>query len=65
MISQREAIAEFIRENRPPFNPSFFERDEDEIIRELMNVIHSCERENQYFTVARKDIAVPLHFSNK
>ena len=51
MISQREAIAEFIKENRPPFNPSFFERDEDEIIRELMNVIHSCERENQYFTI--------------
>ena len=51
MISQREAIANFIKENRAPFNPEFFKRDEDEIIKELMNVIYSCERENQYFTI--------------
>lgn len=51
MITQREAVAKFIKENRPKFNPFFFQRNEDEIITELMNVIHSCERENQYFTI--------------
>lgn len=51
MISQREAAANFIKENRPKFNPVFFERNEDEIITELINVIRSCERENQYFTI--------------
>ena len=44
-------IAKVIKETRPRFNETFFTRDEDEIIRELMNVIYSCERENQYFTI--------------
>lgn len=51
MITQREAIAKFIEQNRPKFNPVYFTRDEDEIVTELMNVIYSCERENQYFTI--------------
>ena len=51
MKSQREFMSEFVKEKRPKFNPAFFERNEDEIIKELMNVIHSCERENQYFTI--------------
>lgn len=51
MITQREAIAKFIEQNRPKFNPVYFTRDEDEIVAELMNVIYSCERENQYFTI--------------
>lgn len=50
-MNQRESIAKYIQENREPFNPIFFERNEDEIITELMNVIYSCERENEYFTI--------------
>lgn len=51
MLTQKELISNFIKENREPFNPFFFERDEDKIIEQLMNVIKSCERENQYFTI--------------
>lgn len=51
MEDQKKLIADFIKNNRPHFNPEFFKRDEDEIITELMNVIYSCERENQYFTI--------------
>lgn len=51
MTDQRELISRFINETRDKFNPVFFERDEDEIIKELMNVIYSCERQNQYFTI--------------
>ena len=50
-MNQREMISNFIKENRPPFNPTFFQRNEDEIISELMNVIHSCERNNEYFAI--------------
>lgn len=51
MQDQKKIISDFIKNERPHFNPDFFKRDEDEIITELMNVIYSCERENQYFTI--------------
>ena len=51
MKNQRELISRFVSETRDKFNPVFFERNEDDIIKELMNVIYSCERENQYFTI--------------
>lgn len=50
-MNQREAISKFADTCRARFNPVFFQRDEDEIIKELMNVIHSCERENENFTI--------------
>lgn len=50
-MDQRESIAKFIKENRKEFNHVFFERNEDSIITELVNVIKSCERENEYFTI--------------
>lgn len=50
-MNQREAISKFADTNRERFNPIYFQRDEDEIITELMNVIKSCERDNQYFTI--------------
>lgn len=50
-MNQREAMSKFIDQNRPDFNKTYFTRDEDAIIEELMNVIHSCERDNQYFTI--------------
>ena len=51
MMTQREVISRFADTNRDRFNPFFFQRNEDEIITELLNVIKSCERENQYFTI--------------
>lgn len=50
MITQREAVSQFA-DLRDRFNPYYFQRDEDEIVRELMNVIKSCERSNSYFTI--------------
>ena len=50
-MNQREIISGFIKSNRPPFNSAFFERDENAIVEELMNVIYSCERENEFFTI--------------
>ena len=50
-MNQREFIAGYIEQNRAKFNPIFFERNEDDIVKELMNVIYSCERKNQYFTI--------------
>lgn len=51
MLNQKQLIADFIEKNRDPFNQEFFERNEDDIIKELMNVIYSCERQNEYFTI--------------
>lgn len=51
MMNQREFISKLSDTNRKRFNPVFFERNEDEIVTELLNVIKSCERENQYFTI--------------
>lgn len=50
-MNQRELIAKFIDENRPKFNQTYFTRDENAIVDEVMNVIYSCQRENQYFTI--------------
>lgn len=50
-MNQREFVSQYIDNNRPKFNPDYFVRDENAIVEELMNVIHSCERENQYFTI--------------
>ena len=49
--NQRELISNFIRDTKDKFNPVFFQRDEDDIMNQLMKVILSCERENKYFTI--------------
>lgn len=49
--NQREMVSRFIEESRDKFNPAFFQRDEDDIMEQLMQVIKSCERENKYFTI--------------
>ena len=51
MMNQRQLIANFINDNRPKFNQTYFTRDENAIVDEVMNVIYSCQRENQYFTI--------------
>lgn len=50
-MNQREFISQFIDASRPKFNPIFFTRDENEIIEKLINVIKSCERNNDCFTI--------------
>lgn len=44
-MNQGEFINQFNKENRLPFNDKLFERDEDEIIIELMKVILSAQRD--------------------
>ena len=51
MMNQREFISKFSDNYRERFNPVFFERNEDEIVTQLLNVIKSCERNNQFFTI--------------
>lgn len=51
MMNQREFVSKFSDKYRDRFNHVFFERDEDDIVTQLLNVIKSCERENQYFTI--------------
>lgn len=50
-MNQKEFIADYIAQNRAPFNDFFFQRNEDDIVNELMNVIYSCQRDNKYFTI--------------
>lgn len=47
-MNQREFINKFNNENRLPFNDRLFERDEDEIIIELMKVILSAQRDQVF-----------------
>lgn len=49
--NQRDLVSRFISDSRDKFNPAFFQRDEDDIMNQLMQVIRSCERENKYFTI--------------
>lgn len=51
MLTQQELMARFAQASRDKFNPVLFERNEDDIIKELLNVIKSCERHNQFFTI--------------
>lgn len=57
-IDQREVISNFIKEDRPQFNPTIFTRDEDEIVAEIMNVVRSCERDTPYFGIKVKSFRV-------
>ncbi|MCM1235481.1 MAG: hypothetical protein NC489_35730 [Ruminococcus flavefaciens] len=50
MMNQREAMS-ILADHRARFNPIYFERDEDKIIEELKNVILSCQRNNEYFSI--------------
>ena len=49
-MCQSEFIRKFNEENRPEFNPKLFERDNQEIIDKVSQVILSCERD-KYFTL--------------
>ena len=49
-MNQNDLVSKFNIENRPRFNPTFFERNEDDIIEELRKVILSSQRD-KFFTI--------------
>lgn len=49
-MSQREFIRKFSEQKREEFNPYFFERENQDIFREVERIIKSCERD-QYFSI--------------
>lgn len=52
-MNQRELISK-ICDSRPRMNPHLFERDDDEVIRQLMDAIKSCERTGAHFSIQVK-----------
>lgn len=50
ITNQRELIHQFAQETRPPFNDELFERNDDDLIQALEDVILSCQRD-KYFTI--------------
>ncbi|WP_301067236.1 hypothetical protein [uncultured Duncaniella sp.] len=50
-LNQRAWVSEFIERRPIKFNPDLFQRSDDDILRELMNVIRSCERKTPNFTI--------------
>lgn len=48
MINQYEFIRKYSDRNREEFNEELFERNDDDIIRELENVIISCQRKRTF-----------------
>lgn len=53
-MNQKQFIAEYNRNNRAPFNPELFKRDDQLIMDELKKVILSCERD-RFFTLKVKN----------
>lgn len=50
-MNQGEFYRKYNEENRIPFNDELFERNEDDIISEIMKVIMSIQRNNETFTL--------------
>ena len=50
MFNQREFISRYNNEFRESFNPRLFNRDEDDIIKNLEDVIISAQRD-KFFTI--------------
>ena len=48
MITQREFIHEYNKQNRPSFNKKFFERSDEDLINAIKYVIYSCERDSTF-----------------
>ena len=60
-MNQRGFIHNFAENHRPKFNKKLFSRSDDEIVRHLMNIIKSCEREMEvgnYFTIRVEDFQI-------
>ena len=56
-MNQRELISK-ICDTRPRMNPHLFERDDDEVIKQLMDAIKSCERTGAHFSIQVKGFEV-------
>lgn len=62
-----EVIHQYGEDTREPFNSVLFERDDNEIIEELKNVIISCQR-SKYYTIQVQSFEViesPIEVYNK
>ena len=60
-MNQREFIYNFAANNRPRFNEQIFTRSDDEIVKNLINIIKSAQREMSiagYFTIRVEDLKI-------
>ena len=58
-MNQLEALSEFNKQYKVPFNQDLFVRSDDEVMDELQKVIKSCERtHNNYFRIEVKKFRV-------
>lgn len=57
-MDQREVISKFIDETKMKMNPELFERSDDDIMKQLMDAIKSCERVGTYFSIIVKGFTV-------
>lgn len=57
-MNQFEAISQYNKDNRMKVNPALFARSDEDILRELENVILSCQRHNEYFTIRVESFTV-------
>ena len=61
MIQQQSFIHEFVKRHRNKFNKKLFTRSDEEIVKHLINLIKSCEREmsvGNYFTIRIENIQI-------
>ena len=61
ITNQRELIHQFSIDTRPPFNQDLFERNDDDLIQALENVILSCQRD-KYFTIRVEKFTVVKNY---
>ena len=47
-MNQKQFIAEYNRNNRAPFNPELFKRDNQEMIDVIHKILLSCEADKYY-----------------
>lgn len=60
-MNQRQFIHKYAEDHRPKFNKKIFLRSDEEIVKHLMNIIKSCEREmrvGNYFTIRVEDFTI-------
>lgn len=51
MMNQFQMLHDYNKVSKIPFNPELFERSNEKIIEALENIILSCQRSNQYFSI--------------
>ena len=48
MLDQAQFMRQFNETHREDFNPQLFQRDNDEIIQAIRDVVESCQRDKYY-----------------